>query len=77
MIVRLIIFIALVSLLILVYRKFTATKQAPPPKTDTASMRKCAQCGIHLPESEACTDNDKFFCSDAHRQAYLNNNKDD
>ncbi|MCP5019044.1 MAG: hypothetical protein GY938_27760 [Ketobacter sp.] len=77
MIVRLIIFIALVSLLILVYRKFTANKQATPPEADAASMRKCAQCGIHLPESEACTENGKFFCSDTHRQAYLNNNKDD
>lgn len=77
MIVRLIIFVALVSLLIVAYRKLTAPKQANTSDTDPASMRKCAQCGIHLPESEACNEGEKFFCSDEHRKAFLKNKTDD
>jgi uncharacterized protein len=35
---------------------------------DTESMVKCAQCGVHLPISEAWPGStNQFFCSDAHR----------
>jgi uncharacterized protein len=35
---------------------------------DTEAMVKCAQCGLHLPISEALPgSSNQFFCSDAHR----------
>lgn len=77
MIVRLILIIALVSLVIMAYRKITAAKNNSPKAPDAASMRKCAQCGIHLPESEAKQQGSHFFCSDEHRIAYMNNHPDD
>jgi uncharacterized protein len=33
-----------------------------------AKMVACAHCGVHLPESEAIRDGDKYFCSEEHRR---------
>ena len=53
-------------------------KAAPPPSRrhrpgDGAAreqMLACAQCGVHLPQSEAVTDAaGRPFCSEAHRLA--------
>ena len=36
--------------------------------SDAEAMVKCAQCGVHLPISEALLGSgNQFFCSDAHR----------
>jgi uncharacterized protein len=64
----------------LVWRWFKASKRnkaegAASPGTvsqsthsDTEAMVKCAQCGLHLPISEALPgSSNQFFCSDAHR----------
>lgn len=78
MIIRLIILIALVSLLIFAYRKLTGSNQ--PAKEEESlpnTMRKCEHCGVHLPEAEACRQGDQFFCSEEHRQAYLEQHPDD
>ena len=31
----------------------------------------CAQCGLHLPRSEALAGPDGFFCCEAHRLAFV------
>ena len=36
-----------------------------------ARIVKCEQCGVHLPEPEACAADDRWFCSDEHRQRWL------
>lgn len=28
---------------------------------------RCARCGVHVPESEAVREQDRFYCSQAHR----------
>jgi len=39
-------------------------------KTDTVSnVRKCAVCGIHVPESEAIAHNGRYYCSTAHKDS--------
>ena len=44
-----------------------------PPAADTPPlperMVRCAQCGVHLPESDALADGDRHFCNEAHRRA--------
>lgn len=30
---------------------------------------ECAHCGLNVPESEGVRDDDRFYCSDAHRIA--------
>ncbi|RLU00885.1 PP0621 family protein [Ketobacter sp.] len=78
MIIRLIILIALVSLLIFVYRKLTRSSNPTPQDTQQAdAMRKCDHCGVHLPEAEACRHKQLYFCSPDHRQAYLEQHPDE
>lgn len=53
-------------------RKYGASvsrdEQAPPPAPAQEDMVRCAQCGVHLPKSEAILSQDEFFCSDEHRR---------
>lgn len=39
-----------------------------PPHID--SVVKCAHCGLHIPEKEAIKEEERFFCSEEHRQRY-------
>lgn len=44
----------------------------PPQPTGSAqeAMVRCVHCGLHLPQSEALSDEaGRMFCSPAHRQA--------
>lgn len=54
----------------LIYTLFVKNKrngrsnQAKPLK----NMVRCETCGIHLPEDESIREEDRFFCSEAHRK---------
>ncbi|WP_417070106.1 PP0621 family protein [Niveibacterium terrae] len=41
----------------------------PAPRALPETMRECAHCGLHVPESEAERDGEHFYCSPAHRRA--------
>ncbi|MZR61367.1 PP0621 family protein [Alcanivorax sp. DP30] len=43
----------------------------PAPKQQNELMRKCAQCGVHVPDHEAFSHNGKHFCSQEHQRLYL------
>lgn len=47
-------------------------KAAPPPPQPAPpqDMVSCAQCGLHLPQSEALPGRGGQFCSAAHRAAF-------
>ncbi len=48
-------------------------KQASPvsPAAGNEKMVSCAQCGIHLPQSESIAgEGEQHFCSNEHQQAY-------
>lgn len=42
---------------------------APPAVAAPLAMTRCAQCGMHLPESDAVRGQRGVYCSAAHRQA--------
>lgn len=44
-----------------------APPAAPPRQED---MVACAECGVHLPRSEALPGRGGLFCSEAHRGAF-------
>lgn len=44
--------------------------RAPSAGTDAALMVSCAECGTHLPESEAFPGRGGHFCSAEHRQRH-------
>lgn len=37
---------------------------------------RCAQCDVHLPEQQALREDGNWFCSPAHRQAWLGRSND-
>lgn len=42
-------------------------RQTPPPaRLDAGDLVRCAQCGVHLPRSEARTVSGRVYCSDEH-----------
>ncbi len=42
--------------------------------TDPQIMRRCAWCKLHVPEGESTRSGGHFFCSEAHRDAFLKKN---
>ena len=42
----------------------------PPAELPPQDMVSCAQCGLHLPQSEALPGRGGVFCSTAHRQSF-------
>ncbi|MDH2915569.1 MAG: PP0621 family protein [Gallionella sp.] len=50
------------------YRKQSPKQDAPA--TSSEDMVRCAQCGVHLPKSEAIQSSGNLFCSEAHRREY-------
>ena len=70
--VRLVLIAVVVWLAIYALRRIV--NYLTPPKTPstgaTKNMVRCAQCGLHLPESEALTYQEKHFCCQEHRRQY-------
>lgn len=46
---------------------------APPPASGSNGdvMRRCAYCQVHVPEGECTRSRGQYFCSEAHRDAWL------
>ena len=72
-------FLLLILLLALVFFMLGAKRARPPVAKKSAEppaelppqdMVSCAQCGLHLPQSEALPGRGGVFCSAAHRQAF-------
>jgi len=67
---RLLMLVAIAALVYLLFKSYR--KNIPPQdKALTEDMVCCAQCGVHLPKGESVQSQDQFFCSTAHRDAYL------
>lgn len=49
------------------------TANVTPPKAGKApeNMQRCAHCGVYFPLSEAVHEQALTFCSEQHRQQYL------
>lgn len=72
--IRLLIIAALIYIAWRVFRNLLSrSQQAGSPITSKQQelMRKCAQCGIHVPDHEAFSHNGKHFCSQEHQRLYL------
>ena len=46
-----------------------SSSRAGRAKPAIPRMVACAHCGIHVPESEAIRDGDRFYCSQEHLSA--------
>lgn len=45
-----------------------AQPEAPAAPREVEAMQACAQCGVHVPQSEGILAGGHFYCSEAHRQ---------
>ena len=68
--------IAAIIYLVYVWVRNLLDKQADKNQVQKTSdnqqvMKKCAYCLIHLPESESIQSEGHFFCSEQHRDLYL------
>jgi uncharacterized protein len=63
-----IILIGLWLVLTIIKRALAARRKSPPDKPAVAKMVACAHCGVHIPESEAVRDGDRYYCSEEHRR---------
>lgn len=45
------------------------------PAINTQTMVRCEHCGVHVPRSEARQQDQKWFCSSQHLQAYTDKHK--
>lgn len=49
-----------------------AAQASPPPADNSEKMVSCAQCGIHLPQSEAIAGPGAYhFCCGEHQQEHV------
>jgi uncharacterized protein len=68
--------VALLALLWLI--KGSVARRMPPPRDPGAAtkpqpMVTCAQCGLHLPRTDALPGRGGVFCGEAHRAEYERN----
>ena len=65
---RLLILIALFAVGWWLWRKLTrpAPQQRPPATPAAQPMVRCAHCGMHVPQREALTHDNRWYCSRAH-----------
>lgn len=72
MLARTIVIAAMAALAYYLYRRWITAKDiAKPAPFRPQAMRKCAHCGLHLPEKEAIYANHLYFCSEEHKSLYL------
>ena len=71
MLFRIIILGAVIAFAVMLYRKWQSGEQVSTRTgKDSPVMRKCAHCGVHLPDADAIRVEERFFCSESHRLAY-------
>ena len=70
-ITRLIIIGLLIWLAWMMYRRFIQYQNTKQQSTKTSqesvsNIKKCAVCGVHVPQIEAIKKGDRYYCSKAH-----------
>jgi uncharacterized protein len=68
MIFRLVLLAAVVYF-IFMWLKRAAARGRAAPVTPQENMVTCAQCGVHLPQSDSIAEGARFYCTEEHRIA--------
>lgn len=76
MLFRLILFIVICALAYSLYKKLqkgnnTGKSNTSPDKEPHLTMKRCAKCGVHLPEKDSIQYQTLHFCCEDHKKAYL------
>lgn len=76
MLIRIILLGILIALGVMLYRKLVQGNTSPTTP-ETTAMRKCDQCGVHLPERDGVHTGEHFYCSEQHRLQHERNQRHD
>lgn len=74
MFIKALVFFALIMIVITLVKRGKKGGTNMPTTIDTSSentMKRCAECGVHLPEQEALTYQTLSFCCNDHKKLYL------
>ncbi|HBO2176811.1 TPA: PP0621 family protein [Pseudomonas aeruginosa] len=67
---RLLFWIALIAIAFWLWRRFTRPtphqQQRPQDEPSASPMVRCAHCGVHVPQANALTHEQRWYCSQAH-----------
>ncbi len=67
---RTIVVILLLGISAVLFKKLFLDKSNQATTKASATMKKCSQCGIHVPEGKGVYQGDLFFCGEEHKQDY-------
>ena len=78
--IRLLFLLLIVGVVWFLVKNFLRKQQLRERREAPAQPRvnrivRCAQCEVHLPEEDAVRDGDTWFCTMAHKQAWLADNR--
>ncbi|MCL7929679.1 PP0621 family protein [Halomonas llamarensis] len=62
------------------YREWKIDREAleqKPERRDGGQMVRCQWCDVHVPEQDALREQKQWFCSSAHRDRFLQEQRDD
>lgn len=69
--IRLIMWIALIVAAIWFFKRLVKgpapSPKPAPPELDAAPMVRCAHCGVHVPRDRALSQDQQWYCTEAHR----------
>lgn len=68
---RLLFWIALITAAVWLWRRLKrpiAAHKTTPNDDAPAPMVRCAQCGVHVPQQQALSADNRWYCSQAHLQ---------
>lgn len=82
LLIRLIIFAVLFFAGLRLYRMYREWKLDQEAPEDAAQLEgdqmvRCAWCQVHVPQADALRDRDDWFCSSAHRDRFLQEQRPD
>ncbi len=64
---RLLFWVAILFAAIWVWRRFISTAKRTRTREDAAApMVRCAHCGVHIPKVRALSQEQQWYCSQAH-----------
>jgi len=64
---RLLLWIAIIFAIVWVWRRLTRPRPAPRDNQNgPLPMVRCAHCGVHIPQDHALSQDQRWYCSQAH-----------
>lgn len=64
---RLLFWVAIIFAGIWIWRRFVSNARKPRPREDAAApMVRCAHCGVHIPKTQALSQDQQWYCSQGH-----------